>query len=101
MVYILPGESYKESDLHQIHDQALKDADVALLADAWEVHTCNSKQCAAACFTVLRMCSFLLFMSVHPCACTHLNCPLCSMSINTDTMLSEMHSPTLDACTAL
>ncbi|KAL0034491.1 hypothetical protein WJX79_005355 [Trebouxia sp. C0005] len=37
MVYILPGESYKESDLHQIHDQALKDADVALLADAWEM----------------------------------------------------------------
>lgn len=37
MVYVLPGESYKESDLHQIHDQALKDADVALLADAWEM----------------------------------------------------------------
>ena len=37
MVYVLPGESYKEVDLHEIHDQALKDADVALLADAWEV----------------------------------------------------------------
>lgn len=37
MVYVLPGESYKEVDLHQIHDQALKDADVALLEDAWEV----------------------------------------------------------------
>ena len=38
MVYMLPGESYKEADLLQIHDQALKDADVALLEDAWEVH---------------------------------------------------------------
>lgn len=56
MVYILPGESYKESDLHQIHDQALKDADVALLADAWEVSTSGSGQCAVACFTVLHMC---------------------------------------------
>lgn len=37
MVYVLPGESYKEVDLHEIHDQALKDADVALLADAWEM----------------------------------------------------------------
>ena len=37
MVYILPGGSYKEGDLQQIHDQALKEADVALLEDAWEV----------------------------------------------------------------
>ena len=59
MVYILPGESYKESDLHQIHDQALKDADVALLADAWEVSTSGSGQSAVACFTVLHMCQVL------------------------------------------
>ncbi len=56
MVYILPGESYKESDLHQIHDQALKDADVALLADAWEVSTSDTWHCATACITVQHMC---------------------------------------------
>ena len=37
MVYMLPGSDYKEADLQQIHEEALKEADVALLADAWEV----------------------------------------------------------------
>lgn len=40
MVYMLPGSNYKEADLHQIHEKALKEADVALLADAWEVSSC-------------------------------------------------------------
>ena len=37
MVYMLPGSDYKEADLQQIYEEALKEADVALLADAWEV----------------------------------------------------------------
>ncbi|KAL3150657.1 hypothetical protein ABBQ32_000455 [Trebouxia sp. C0010 RCD-2024] len=42
MVYTLPGSNYKEADLHQIHEEALQEADVALLADAWEmVHEDN------------------------------------------------------------
>lgn len=40
MVYMLPGSNYKEADLHQIHEDAVKEADVALLADAWEVSSC-------------------------------------------------------------
>lgn len=41
MVYTLPGSNYKEADLHQIHEEALQEADVALLADAWEASFCN------------------------------------------------------------
>lgn len=41
MVFTLPGSNYKEADLHQIHEEALQEADVALLADAWEASTCN------------------------------------------------------------
>lgn len=40
MVYMLPGSNYKEADLHQIHEEAVKEADVGLLADAWEVSSC-------------------------------------------------------------
>ena len=40
MVYILPGSNYKEADLHEIHEGALHEADVALLADAWEASSC-------------------------------------------------------------
>lgn len=41
MVYTLPGSNYKEADLHQIHEEALQEADVALLADAWEASFCT------------------------------------------------------------
>ena len=37
MVYTLPGRNYTEADLNRIHEQALRDADAALLEDAWEV----------------------------------------------------------------
>ena len=39
MVYTLPGRNYKEADLTRISEQAFKEADVALLEDAWEVST--------------------------------------------------------------
>ena len=37
ITYMLPGKDYEEADLQQIHTAALSEADVALLADAWEV----------------------------------------------------------------
>ena len=39
IMYLLPGQAYEEADLQQIHTSAISDADVALLADAWEVTT--------------------------------------------------------------
>ena len=38
ITYMLPGQAYEEADLQQIHTKALDEADVALLADAWEVN---------------------------------------------------------------
>ena len=35
---MLPGQAYEEADLQQIHTKAINEADVALLADAWEVN---------------------------------------------------------------
>ena len=42
IAYLLPGKDYEDADLQQIHTQAEDEADVALLADAWEVtsHSC-------------------------------------------------------------
>ena len=36
-MYTLPGRNYKEADLKRISEQALKEADVSLIEDAWEV----------------------------------------------------------------
>ena len=37
---MLPGSDYKEADLQQINEAALKEADVTLLADAWQASSC-------------------------------------------------------------
>ena len=73
MVYMLPGSAYKEADLQQINEEALKEADVALLADAWEASSCiliplvfqNISMFSNNCKSMQRLSSRWQLLSIH------------------------------------
>ena len=67
MVYMLPGSDYKEADLQQIHEEALKEADVTLLADAWEVSSYVSTWYNLSCHPATNILSHCLhiWVSLH------------------------------------
>lgn len=69
---MLPGQAYEEADLQQIHTKALNEADVALLADAWEVN-CGPGCMRCICENVVSICKKMGFCGKLPSSAQTLN----------------------------